>query len=102
MRERALVPQLWLKPLTPNPNPSPGPLTLTLTPNPNPNPYPYPYQVQQLWFNSMLVDEHNHTGMGGYLDGKPTNWMQVQQELGGAVGVAVAVVAVPSNWMQAR
>jgi len=32
--------------------------------------------VQQLWFNSMLVDEHNHTGMGGYLDGKPTNWMQ--------------------------
>ena len=49
-------------------------LTLTLTPKPN----PYPYQVQQLWFNSMLVDEHNHTGMGGYLDGKPTNWMQVQ------------------------
>jgi len=32
--------------------------------------------VQQLWFNSMLVDEHNHTGMGGYLEGKPTNWMQ--------------------------
>ena len=33
--------------------------------------------VQQLWFNSMLVDEHNHTGMGGYLD-KHTNWMQAR------------------------
>ena len=54
--------------------------------------------VQQLWFNSMLVDEHNHTGMGGYLDGKPTNWMQVrwrylditpahQLEAGGVGGV---------------
>ena len=32
--------------------------------------------VQQLWFNSMLVDERNFTGLGGYLEGKPTNWMQ--------------------------
>ena len=52
--------------------------------------------VQQLWFNSMLVDEHNHTGMGGYLD-KHTNWMQAR---GGArdraaLGVRVRVGAVP-------
>merc|ERR1719181_1988672 len=31
--------------------------------------------VQTLHFDSILVDNHNFTGMGGYLD-KPTNWMQ--------------------------
>ena len=44
----------------------------------------------------MLVDEHNHTGMGGYLD-KHTNWMQAR---GGArarvaLRVRVRVGAVP-------
>ena len=90
MREGALVTAALAQ--TPNPQPQPSP-------NPNPQPsHPLTltriltlsltltltltlYQVQQLWFNSMLVDEHNHTGMGGYLDGKPTNWMQVQWEL---------------------
>jgi len=32
--------------------------------------------VQQLWFNSMLVDERNFTGLGSYLEGQSTNWMQ--------------------------
>merc|ERR1719440_519098 len=32
--------------------------------------------VQQLWFNSMLVDERNFTGLGSYLEGQETNWMQ--------------------------
>ena len=32
--------------------------------------------VQQLWFNSMLSDAHNNSGMQGYLEGQTTNWMQ--------------------------
>ena len=52
--------------------------------------------VQQLWFNSMLVDEHNHTGMGGYLD-KHTNWMQARggARARAALRVRVRVGAAP-------